>query len=122
MFDPGARSRADARGLMQIIPNTGRLIAGELGLIDYSLYDPYISIKFGTYYFKKMVNEFNSVPLALSAYNAGPLNLKRWLRKNSNAELDEFIELIPFGETRDYVRLTLARQMIYKMIWGDILD
>jgi tetratricopeptide (TPR) repeat protein len=122
MFDPNARSRADARGLMQIIPDTGKLIAGELGITDYSLYDPQVSIKFGIYYLKNILNEFNSLHLALAAYNAGPRNVQRWLRKNSNAELDEFIELIPFSETRDYVRLTLARQMIYKNIGADLLD
>jgi len=121
-FNPDAQSRADARGLMQIIPNTGRLIASELGITDYSLYDPNTSIKFGSYYFKKMLNEFKLLPLALAAYNAGPINLKKWLRKNSNAELDEFIELIPFSETRDYVRLTMVRQIIYKNIWEGIFD
>lgn len=122
LYDPDAKSRADARGLMQIIPSTGRLIANELGMADYSLYDPDISIKFGNFYFKKMLNDFNSIPLALAAYNAGPTNLIRWLRKNYNAEMDEFIELIPFSETRDYVRLILARKMIYKMIWENIFD
>uniref|UniRef100_A0A7C6AGL2 Lytic transglycosylase domain-containing protein n=1 Tax=candidate division WOR-3 bacterium TaxID=2052148 RepID=A0A7C6AGL2_UNCW3 len=121
-FNPDAKSRADARGLMQIIPGTGRLIASELGITDYSLYEPNTSIKFGTYYFKKMLSEFNFLALALAAYNAGPINLRKWLRKNSNAELDEFIELIPFSETRDYVRLTMVRQIIYKKIWEDIFD
>ncbi|MEO0137388.1 MAG: transglycosylase SLT domain-containing protein [candidate division WOR-3 bacterium] len=122
MFNPEARSRADAQGLMQIIPSTGRLIARELGITDYSLYNPTISIRFGTYYFNKMLNEFNYLPLALAAYNAGPINLRRWLTKNPNAEMDEFIELIPFSETRDYVRLTMARRMIYQKIWGDLLE
>lgn len=121
-FNPDALSRAKAMGLMQIIPSTGRLIASELGITDYSLYDPNTSIKFGSYYFKKMLNEFNLLPLALAAYNAGPINLKKWLRKNCNAELDEFIELIPFSETRDYVRLTMVRQIIYKNIWEGIFD
>lgn len=122
MFDPNATSPANAQGLMQVIPNTGNLLATELGISSYSLYAPQISIKFGTNYIIKMINEFNSLPLALTAYNAGPINLKRWLNKNYNAEMDEFIELIPYTETRDYVRFTLARQMIYRKIWEGIID
>jgi soluble lytic murein transglycosylase len=119
-FNPDAQSRADARGLMQIIPNTGKLIARKFGIDSFSLYDPQISIKFGTYYFKEMLDEYNSLPLALAAYNAGPINLNKWLKKNSNAETDEFIELIPFSETRDYVRLTMARHLVYKKIWHEL--
>ncbi len=122
MFDPNATSSADARGLMQIIPSTGRLIAGELSIDSFSLYNPQVSIKFGTYYFTKMLNEFNSLPLALAAYNAGPIIARKWLQKNRNAEMDEFIELIPYSETRDYVRLTLTRQLIYKKIWEGLID
>ncbi|MEO0185800.1 MAG: transglycosylase SLT domain-containing protein, partial [candidate division WOR-3 bacterium] len=88
----------------------------------FSLYDPQVSIKFGTTYISKMLSEYNSLPVALAAYNAGPINVRKWLRKNSNAEMDEFIELIPFSETRDYVRLTLARQIIYRKIWGQLLE
>ncbi len=122
MFDPNATSSANAKGLMQIIPRTGELLAKNFGISEYSLYDPEISIKFGTSYISNMITEFNSLPLALAAYNAGPINVRRWLKKNSNAEMDEFIELIPYTETRDYVRLTLARQIIYKKIWQNLID
>ncbi|MGB9721037.1 MAG: transglycosylase SLT domain-containing protein [bacterium] len=122
MFDPDATSSADARGLMQVIPNTGKLLARELGIDSYSLYEPQVSIKFGTIYLTKMLSEYNFLPVALAAYNAGPINVRKWLRKNSNVELDEFVELIPFAETRDYVRLTLARQIIYRKIWEGMLE
>ncbi len=122
MFDPMATSSANAQGLMQVIPKTGKLLATELGIQSYSLYDPQISIKFGTTYINKMLNEFFHLPLALAAYNAGPISVKRWLNKNRNAEMDEFIELIPYSETRDYVRLTLARKLIYQKIWGHIVE
>lgn len=122
MFDPNATSTANAQGLMQIIPKTGELLARNLGITSYSLHDPEISIKFGTSYFRNLMYEFNSPPLALAAYNAGPINLRRWLKKNPNAEIDEFIELIPYAESRDYVRLTLARQMIYKKIWRTVTE
>ncbi|MGQ9465507.1 MAG: lytic transglycosylase domain-containing protein [bacterium] len=122
MFDPNATSKANAQGLMQIIPKTGELLARNFGITSYSLYDPEISIKFGVSYFSNLMNEFNSPLLALAAYNAGPINLRRWLKKNPNAEIDEFIELIPYVETRDYVRLTITRQMIYKKIWRTVTE
>ena len=119
LFDPNATSTADARGLMQIIPSTGRLIAKDLRVDSFSLYDPEVSIKFGSYYFSQMTRDFNSIPLALAAYNAGPVRLKEWLNKDPNAELDEFIELIPYSETQDYIKMVLARQQIYKSLIED---
>uniref|UniRef100_A0A7C4XEH5 Tetratricopeptide repeat protein n=1 Tax=candidate division WOR-3 bacterium TaxID=2052148 RepID=A0A7C4XEH5_UNCW3 len=122
LFDPNAKSSSNALGLMQIIPSTGEAIAKELGISSYSLYEPQTSIMFGCHYFKKRLNEFESLPLALAAYNAGPARLKKWLAKNPNSEVDEFIELIPYNETRDYVRLILARKVIYKKIWAEKLE
>jgi tetratricopeptide (TPR) repeat protein len=119
LFDPGATSTADARGLMQIIPSTGRLIARDLGIDQYSLYDPETSIRFGSYYYGLVTRDFNSVPLALAAYNAGPVKVKKWLVQDPNAELDEFIELIPYSETQNYVKLIMARQIIYNSLYGD---
>jgi len=118
LFDPEAESPARAQGLMQIIPSTGKKIAQELRVKTYSLDDPAISIRFGCYYFLNGLNHFNSVALSLAAYNAGPLRVKRWLGKNENTELDEFIELIPYSETRNYVKRVLSRQVIYKKLLG----
>lgn len=119
LFDPRATSTADARGLMQIIPSTGRLIARDFGIDQYSLYDPETSIRFGSYYYGLVTSDFNSVPLALAAYNAGPVKVKKWLAQDPNAELDEFIELIPYSETQNYVKLIMARQIIYSSLYGD---
>ncbi len=119
LFDPRATSTADARGLMQIIPSTGQLIARDLGIDQYSLYDPETSIRFGSYYYGLVTRDFNSVPLALAAYNAGPVKVKKWLTQDPNAELDEFIELMPYSETQNYVKLIMARQIIYSSLYGD---
>ncbi|UCG91086.1 MAG: transglycosylase SLT domain-containing protein [candidate division WOR-3 bacterium] len=116
LFDPGALSPARAQGLMQIIPETAKRISRELDIPSYSLNDVYISIKFGCYYFNKMFDNFNSIPLSLAAYNAGPMRVTSWLAKNPNSEIDEFIELIPFEETKNYVKYVLGRQVIYEIL------
>lgn len=116
LFDPYARSWANARGIMQIIPPTAQQIARDLKVTSYSLYDPNVSIRFGCYYFLNLYKEINSIPFALAGYNAGPLRIKKWLAQDPNHELDAFIDLIPFNETRNYVKLILARRKIYEQI------
>lgn len=118
LFDPRARSWANARGIMQIIPPTAEQIARDLNAETYSLYDPQVSIRFGSYYFINLLNELHSVPLSLAGYNAGPVRVKRWLAQDSHFELDTFIDLIPFNETRNYVKLILGRQVIYQTLLG----
>jgi tetratricopeptide (TPR) repeat protein len=116
LFDAYAVSPANAKGLMQIIPPTAKMIAAELGVSDYAYSDPLTSIRFGMYYFRKMLQEFNSIPLSLAAYNAGPIRVRRWVRNDPNSETDAFIELIPYDETRNYVKYILARQQIYRTV------
>jgi tetratricopeptide (TPR) repeat protein len=118
LFDPEALSSANAKGLMQIIPPTARAIASDLKVQSYSLNDPSVSIRFGCYYFTKLLNDFNSVPLSLAGYNAGPVRAKRWIKQDPNYEIDEFIELIPYNETRNYVKSILNRRIIYKKLVG----
>lgn len=116
LFDPVAVSPANAKGLMQIIPATARTIARDLGVSDYSYADPAVSIRFGTHYLKEMMNEFKSLPLSLAAYNAGPVRVRRWIKYDPNAELETFVELIPYDETRNYVKSILGRREIYRLL------
>lgn len=116
LFDPDAVSPAQAQGLMQIIPQTATLISQDLGIDDYTLFNPCVSIKFGWHYFSKLMEEFNSIPLSLAGYNAGPIRVRRWLAENNNSETDQFIELIPYNETRNYVKSVLKREVIYRAI------
>jgi tetratricopeptide (TPR) repeat protein len=116
LFDPGALSPAQAQGLMQIISPTAKKIARELNISSYSLESADISLKFGCYYFTKLLSDFNSIPLSLAAYNAGPVRVKRWLSRDPNSEIDEFIELIPYNETKNYVKYVLSRQTIYQTV------
>ncbi len=117
LFDPDAQSPADARGLMQIVPATGAKIAKDLNVTSYSLYDPVTSVQFGTYYFLNLQKEFESVPLSLAGYNAGPVRVRQWVAQNPRYEIDEFIDLIPYDETRNYVKEVLSRQIIYETLF-----
>jgi len=117
-FFKKAHSPVGARGLMQIMPNTGRQIAKDLKQRwqgKNSLYDPVKNITYGSYYYKKLVKQFGgNYALALAAYNAGPHRVKSWLPKES-LPADIWIEIIPFNETRNYVTTVLMYAMVYQL-------
>jgi soluble lytic murein transglycosylase len=116
-FMPNARSGADARGLMQLIPATGAATAQRLGLPwlgSDSLYDPATNLRLGTAYMRQMLDRFDKLPyVAIAAYNAGPTPIGRWRADRSQLDPDFFIETIPYKETRDYVARVLAFSVIY---------
>jgi soluble lytic murein transglycosylase len=108
-FNPGAVSPVGAMGLMQIMPSTGRQIAKELGegFRKGSLLDPGTSIKFGSWYLGQILKRFNGdAVLAIAGYNAGPNAAARWASSLPGAT-DEFVESIPYEETRGYVKRVL---------------
>ena len=108
-FNPGAVSPVGALGLMQIMPSTGAQIARELGegFRKGSLLEPETSIRFGSWYLGKILKRFNGdAVLAIAGYNAGPNAAARWAA-TLPAETDEFVESIPYGETRGYVKRVL---------------
>ena len=118
-FDPGAVSRAGARGLMQIMPATGRALARTLRLRyrRSSLHDPGTSLRLGTLYLRQMLNRFDGrVEQALAAYNAGPRRVRAWRKARPGLSAEEFIESIPFTETRNYVKIILAAREQYRWI------
>jgi len=122
-FEPTAVSRVGARGLMQLMPATASVVAKKLGettspvqLIN----DPAHNMRLGTAYLRQMEDQFASLPLAVAAYNAGPHRVNAWLAANgdprgrdSDALLD-WIELIPFNETRNYVQRVLENVAVYR--------
>ena len=116
-FNKNAHSPVGARGLMQIMPQTGKQIAKDLnerwtGKND--LFNPVKNLKYGSYYYQKLLNQFDGhYALALAAYNAGPSRVKKWLPDES-IPADIWIETIPFRETRDYVTSVLVYAMIYQ--------
>ena len=117
-FATDARSRVGALGLMQIMPATGREIARKLKVKHTNknqLLKPETNINFGTKYLNMMLSEFYSQPaLASAAYNAGGHRVKAWLPRGTDMHADQWIESIPFTETRRYVRSILAYTAIYE--------
>jgi soluble lytic murein transglycosylase len=122
-FDSRAISRAGARGLMQLMPGTALRVARQLKL-PYSrrrlTRDPQYNLRLGQSYLANMLEDYDgSLILALSAYNAGPLRVERWLRRNGDpgpniyAAID-WIESIPFTETRNYVQRVLENHTVYR--------
>lgn len=112
-----ARSGADARGLMQLLPGTAALVAKRNGL-NWSggdtLYDPATNIVLGTRYLAQMAERFNGSPwLASAAYNAGPNRVDQWLAARGTLTPDLFVATIPFKETREYVARVMAFSVIY---------
>jgi soluble lytic murein transglycosylase len=120
-FDAGALSVAGARGLMQVIPPTGRALARQLG-VRYrtsDLFDPTTSLRFGTRYLRQLFERFGGrVERALAAYNAGPHRVDAWTAGRPDISEEEFVESIPFSETRHYVMTVLAGQRHYQRLYG----
>jgi soluble lytic murein transglycosylase len=112
-----ARSGADARGLMQLLPDTGALVARRNGMPwggGDTLYDPATNIALGTRYLAHMAERFNGSPwLASAAYNAGPNRVDQWLVARGTLAPDVFIASMPFKETREYVARVMAFSVIY---------
>ncbi|HET6604689.1 MAG TPA: transglycosylase SLT domain-containing protein [Xanthomonadaceae bacterium] len=116
-WNPQARSPADARGLMQLLPATGRQVARELGVPwpgPAGLLRPVINIELGTAYLRAMLDRFGGHPtVATAAYNAGPAPAARWQGQRPLREVDLWIETIPYHETREYVARVMAFSVIY---------
>lgn len=117
VFNPNARSAANAMGLMQMLPTTGLATARRLGLPwggAQSLYDPDTSIVLGTAYLRELLDKYGGLPyMAIAGYNAGPTPLARWQALHAGMDADFWIETISYKETRDYVARVLAFSTIY---------
>ena len=121
-FDPSVRSSANAWGLMQILPSTGRRLAAALGIRRFStsmLTNGDTNIRLGTLYFKRLVQQFGGTYYALASYNAGENRVVRWKAERPGLEEDEFIDDIPFPETQNYVKRILGTAEDYRRLYGD---
>lgn len=119
-FFTSANSTAGARGLMQLMPSTARMVAKRNGLPyqEDLLHTPEFNIPIGTLYLKRVLQRFDGNPFyAAAAYNAGPGNVRRWLRRYGNLPLDEFVERIPFGETQRYVKRVFLSYVVYTRLY-----
>ncbi len=126
-FDPNARSSANALGYMQLLPSTAKEMAKklEMGFAPSRLYEPDYNITVGSYYLSRLINGYDgSYVMAIAAYNAGPGNVRKWMQQfgrpgNSIDSAINWIEKIPFAETRNYVQRVLENLQIYRHIESD---
>jgi soluble lytic murein transglycosylase len=125
LFDRQAVSSAGARGLMQLMPGTAREVAGRLG-VSYAQSrltdDPQYNVLLGSTYFARLLEQWGgNYPLAVASYNAGPGNVRRWINANgdprtSGVAMIDWIEEIPFFETRNYVQRVLENAVVYDLL------
>ena len=116
VFNPNARSGANAMGLMQVVPATGRAVAQRIGVPwngVATLYDPDANIAIGSAYLRQLYDRYGPPYMVLAGYNAGPAPLARWQAQRPGMDPDFWIETISYKETRDYVARVLAFSVIY---------
>jgi soluble lytic murein transglycosylase len=110
-FDKDIKSSANAWGLMQIVPATGRSYAAKLGIRPWrvtKLTNAEINVRIGMAYFADLKKTYNGIVGALVAYNAGGSRYRRWVAEYPDADRDEFIDNIPFFETQNYLKRILG--------------
>ena len=119
-FNIWIESNAGARGLMQIIFSTGEWIAQKLNFADFNdelLFSPEVNINFGCWYIGYLKKKFsNDTILMISGYNAGPGATDRWLERYDRSDLDNFVENIPYSETREHIKKVIKSYQIYKRL------
>jgi soluble lytic murein transglycosylase len=129
-FDTSTVSPVGARGMMQLMPATAGVVARQIGMpISASalVLDPDANVRLGTAYLRELLDQFaGSVPMAVAAYNAGPNRVQSWVGMNGDprvagTDMIDWIELIPFGETRNYVQRVIENEVIYRAKRGEIL-
>jgi len=122
LFEPEATSSAGARGLMQLLPATARHLARTDGAsppAELALEDVETNIDLGTRLLARLLRQFGgSLVKALAAYNGGEDAVAKWERRYAGREPDEFVELISFRETRDYVKSVLRNYRVYRRLYA----
>jgi soluble lytic murein transglycosylase len=125
-WNPHALSRVGARGLMQLMPETGHRLAQSLGVeltSDEQLFEPTLNLRLGVTYLRELLQRFDGrLPLAIASYNAGEQEVSKWWIKRGGNDLDEFIANIPFRETRRYVQRVFVYYRDYQRIYRGAQD
>ncbi|TGL46275.1 lytic transglycosylase domain-containing protein [Leptospira meyeri] len=116
-FKETATSRSNARGLMQIMPATGKELASRMGITSYSLYEPETSIRLGTKFLAYLLkSNGNELKWASIAYNGGPGNLRKWKKSVYTGDFNHFLEDLPYKESRDYCRIVVSNFYAYDIM------
>jgi len=119
VFDVQALSPAGARGLAQLLPSTATLMARGLDVAFYPdwITVPDLNLHLGAAHLAELLRRFGRIDAAVAAYNAGPTPVRRWLERAGANDPDRFIELIPYPETRGYVRTLLRNRELYRALY-----
>jgi soluble lytic murein transglycosylase len=120
-FQADAVSHANAIGLMQILPKEGRRLAKQrkVRYTKSSLFDPEVNIELGMLYIAELTRTTGAPEYAAAAYNAGEERLTQWKAERTFEEFPEFVESIPFTETREYVQIVLRNATMYRLLYGE---
>ena len=120
-YRPGVTSPAGARGLLQIMPKTGERLARQAGLGGFhpdQLYRPRVNIQLGSFYLDQLTREFSGrLEAAIASYNAGPAAAARWTAEQPGLEDDEWVEAVPYSQTRAYVKRVLRSVHAYRVLY-----
>ena len=118
-FQPSAQSGAGAGGLMQIIPGTANQIARGMGESAGNMSDPDTNIRYGTWFLSDLANKAGGqIAVATAGYNAGPGAARRWIPSHGRISADQYVEAIPYAETRAYVKHVMENATIYSVLLG----
>lgn len=118
-FLPTAKSPVGARGLMQLMPETAAAVMRAKKIDPDKLYDPELNIRLGTKHLRDLLDQYKGDKVAvIASYNAGGHNVNKWRKIYGSLAKDEFVECIPFGETRDYVKKVLAAEAVYRRLYN----
>jgi len=122
LYNGRATSPVGALGLMQLMPTTANVVATRLGLPAprrEALFDPHLNIQLGTAYVTRLLRQFKgNLVYTVAAYNAGPKAVQHWISQNGHREPDEFMELIAYRETRQYVKRVLRSYRLYHRLFS----
>ncbi len=121
-FNPNAVSRMNAYGLMQLLPSVGKSIARKDGVRHFStseLLDPSVNLRLGTQDLRKSIDRYDGkVEYALAGYNAGDSPVHQWMASNNYKDIAEWVESIPYTETREYVQGIIRNRELYRAVYG----
>ena len=118
-FLPTAKSPVGARGLMQLMPETAAAVLRIKKIDPEKLYEPELNIRLGTKHLKDLLDQYKGDKIAvIASYNAGAHNVNKWKKIYGRLAKDEFVECIPFGETRNYVKKVLAAESVYRRLYS----